>query len=397
MSTIEILKELVSIPSWVEGKTNEVKIGNWIMDFLARNSKLKITKQPIGSSRVNILASSSNKIDVLVTGHMDTVQPVAGWTKNPVNPEIRDGKIYGLGTTDMKSGLAIMLYLSTLPNLAKNIAFLFYCDEEYDFLGMKKFVSEYQNRIKPKLIISLDGEGLQVANSCRGLIELKVKVRGKVGHAANPKSGINAITESFKVIGRLKNRLRNYKSKELGNSTLNVAYINGGGSEGNIIAEKCEYVVEIRVANKNLNAQLVRKFITKESENLGLKIESIKTRHDLGSWITPKDQLEKIIRLAPIKKLKSSKKSGYIDIQMLWQAFGKIPIFSLGPGEPGMSHKADEYIKISKVARAQKFYETMLNFKREINGTNLLVDLMVIKKDEDFGKKNLAQKERGRL
>ena len=397
INTLNILKKLVSIPSWVDGKTNEREISDWICDFLSKNSKLKLIKQPVGKGRFNILAFNSKDIDILITGHTDTVQPNSGWTKSPTSSEIMGNKIYGLGTTDMKSGLAIMLYLSTLSNLPENTGFLFYCDEEYDFLGMKKFIEEYKSKSKPKLIISLDGEGLQVANSCRGLIELKVKVRGKVGHAANPKSGINAITESFKVIGRLKNRLRNYKSKELGNSTLNVAYINGGGSEGNIIAEKCKYVVEIRVANKNLNAQLVRKFITKESENLGLKIESIKTRHDLGSWITPKDQLEKIIRLAPIKKLKSSKKSGYIDIQMLWQAFGKIPIFSLGPGEPGMSHKADEYIKISKVARAQKFYETMLNFKREINGTNLLVDLMVIKKDEDFGKKNLAQKERGRL
>jgi len=366
MSTIEILKELVSIPSWVEGKTNEVKIGNWIMDFLARNSKLKITKQPIGSSRVNILASSSNKIDVLVTGHMDTVQPVAGWTKNPVNPEIRDGKIYGLGTTDMKSGLAIMLYLSTLPNLAKNIAFLFYCDEEYDFLGMKKFVSEYQNRIKPKLITSLDGDGLQIGNSCRGLIEMKVAVEGKAGHAANPKSGTNAITESMEVINKLKNWLTGFSSKELGSSTLNIAYINGGGSEGNIIAEKCEYIVEIRVANEDLKAKLVKEFITKESEKLGLKTENIKIRHDLGSWITPKEKLKKIVRLAPIKKLKSAKKSGYIDIQMLWETFGKVPTFSLGAGESEMSHKADEYVRISKITRAQKFYETVLNFRREI-------------------------------
>jgi len=360
INTLDILKELVSIPSWVDSKTNETKIGNWIVDFLARNSKLKITKQPIGSGRVNIVTSSSDKIDVLVTGHMDTVQPVSGWTKNPIKPEVTGNKIYGLGTTDMKSGLAIMLYLSILPNLSKNIGFLFYCDEEYDFLGMKKFISQYQNKIKPKLIISLDGEGLQIANSCRGLIELKVSVEGKAGHAANPKSGINAITQSFKAINDLKRWLKAYKTKGLGDSTLNIAYINGGGSEGNIIAERCEYIAEIRVANEIINADLVKKFFTNNSKKFGLKVKEIKVRHDLGSWTTPIDDLKSLIMKVPKKILKSAKKSGYIDIQMLWQAFGKVPTFNLGVGENGMSHRADEFVKISNVLKAQKFYETIL-------------------------------------
>ena len=140
METIEIIKQLVGVPSWVDGKINEKEIGNWIYDFLKKNSKLIITKQNIGNGRFNILAQNSEKINVLVTGHMDTVQPNPGWTKNPVKPEIIDDKLYGLGTSDMKSGVAIMLYLATLASLKNNLGFLFYCDEEYDFLGMKAFI-----------------------------------------------------------------------------------------------------------------------------------------------------------------------------------------------------------------------------------------------------------------
>lgn len=360
IKTLEILKELVPIPSWVDDKTNEIKIGNWIMDFLSKNSKLKITRQEIGIGRFNILATNSEKIDILVTGHMDTVQPNSAWTKNPATGEIIGDKLYGLGTTDMKSGVAIMLYLSTLRNLKEKTGFLFYCDEEYDFLGMKKFIEECKNKIKPKTIISLDGEGLQIANSCRGLIELKVKVEGKAGHAANPKSGINAITQSFKVIDKLKKFVFNFKSKELGNSTLNVAYMNGGGSEGNIIASDCEYIVEIRVANEKLNANVVKKFIVDESAKLGLKVVSTIIRHDLGSWITRKEDLTEYIKLSANKKLKSAKKSGYIDIQMLWQVFGKPPTFSFGIGEIGMSHKADECVKVSNLEKGQRFFEKLL-------------------------------------
>ena len=209
----------------------------------------------------------------------------------------------------------------------------------------------------------MDGEGLQIGNSCRGLIEIKVKVKGKAGHAAIPKSGINAITGSFKVINRLEDWLKIYKSKELGNSTLNIAYLKGGRSEGNIIAEKCEYIVEIRVADEKLNAKLVEEFITTESEKLGLKKKSVRVRHDLGNWITKKEDLNKYLNFSPKKDLESAKKSGYIDIQMLWQAFNKAPTFSFGVGEKEMSHRADEYVKMSKVLKAQKFFETILTNK----------------------------------
>lgn len=360
INSISILKELVSIPSWVDKNTNEIKIGNWVVDFLTKNSKLKIVKQPIGNGRFNIFATNSNKVDILITGHMDTVRPNKGWTKKPDNPEVVEDKIYGLGTTDMKSGNAIILYLTTLSNLKDNIGFLFYCDEEYDFLGMKKFIKEYKNKIKPKLIISLDGEGNQISNSCRGLVELRVNVSGKAGHAANPKSGINAIAESFKVIDKLKVWLNGYTTKELGSSTLNIAYINGGGEEGNVIAEKCEYIVEVRVANGKLNAKLVKEFITRESEKLGLKVNNIAIRHDLGNWITKKYELNKIISIAKNKNLKSSKTSGYIDIQMLWRTFNKVSTFSYGVGEPGMSHSANEYVKISSILEAQEFFEKFL-------------------------------------
>jgi len=363
INTLDILRQLISIPSWVDKNTNEKRIADWVYDFLKKNSKLKITKQPIDNERFNIFAQNSNIIDTLITGHIDTVQPNPGWTKKPVKPEIAEDKLYGLGSSDMKSGIAIMLYLTSLTNLNKNIGFLFYCDEEYDFLGMKTFINNCgvrSSNIKPKVIISLDGEGMQISNSCRGLIELKVKVQGKTGHAANPKSGINAITESFKVINNLKKWLKAFRSDELGNSTLNIAYMNGGGDQGNIIAEKCEYIVEIRVANESLNAKKAKEFIAKESEKLGLEIENIKIRHDLGNWITKKEDLKNVLKIVNKKSVKSAKKSGYIDIQMLWQTFGKVPTFSFGVGEKGMSHKADEYVKIENIAKAQKFFEKLL-------------------------------------
>ncbi len=360
MEIIKILQKLISIPSWVDDKTNEGEIAVWIYKFLKQNSRLKIIKQNIGNGRFNIIAKKGISTDILVSGHIDTVQPNLGWNKNPIEPMIENDKLYGRGSSDMKCGIAIMLYLATLSNLSDNTSFLFYCDEEYDFLGMKKFISEYKKTIKPKMIISFDGNDLKIGNSCRGLIELKVEVYGKAGHSARPKSGINAISQSMKVIRKLEKWIKYFSSEDLGKSTLNVSYINGGGPEGNIISEKCEYTIEIRVANENLNAKRVKEFISDESKKLKLKVTKVNVRHDLGSWITPKEKLASVISISPKKRMANAKDFGYIDIQMLWKSFGKVPTFYFGAGESSQAHKADEYVKISKVLQAQKFYEKLL-------------------------------------
>ena len=196
-------------------------------------------------------------------------------------------------------------------------------------------------------------------DTAAGNNEMKVYVKGKAGHAANPKSGINAITQSVKVIRNLEKWLNNFNSLDLGNSTLNIAYINGGGNQGNIIAENCEYTVEIRTADERLNANLVSSFIKNKSEKYSLKVTDIDIRHDLGNWITKQKDLQKFANLAPKSGFKSAKNCGYIDIQMLWNTFGKVPTFSIGAGKLGMSHKADEYVKISDVQKLQDYMEKL--------------------------------------
>jgi len=90
----------------------------------------------------------------------------------------------------MKSGLAAMILAATDKNIPKNIGFLFYIDEEYDFAGIKKFISDYGKKLKPKSIISLDGSELEIANGCRGLIEISATVKGISCHAATPEMAL---------------------------------------------------------------------------------------------------------------------------------------------------------------------------------------------------------------
>lgn len=368
METVKITKKIISIPSFVDSKNNESKLSQWIYDYLKTESNLTVEKEYLSKDRFNIVAYNNEDPDLLISGHIDTVQPKIGWKTNPFNPLQKEGKIFGLGASDMKAGIAVLLSTALLKSPQK-IMYLFYCDEEYDFLGMKKFIGEYKNKIKPKLIISADGGARAMGNSCRGLIEIAITILGKSGHAANPKSGINAITKSFRVIGNLEKMLRVFKTPELGKSTLNVAYIKGGtdlgknklGKEGNIIPDYCEFIIEIRVADPKLKAKVVSEFLKKESTKLRLTIKEIRVRHDLGSWITPVNQLKRVIKISPSQKFVNGKKRGYIDIQMLWEAFGKVPCFTFGVGSKGTAHKENEFVEIKNIKIAEKFYDRLVS------------------------------------
>jgi len=322
-------------------------------------------------NRFNIFAKNSDDIETLVIGHIDTVQPSKSWTKNPIIPEIIKDNLYGLGSTDMKSGIAVMLQTAISKKLKPNIAFLFYIDEEYKFIGIKKFIDNYSNKLKPKQIISLDGLELSICNGCRGLIKLNIIVKGKSAHAATPKEGINAITQTYLLIQNLINWINKFNKSRLGQSSTNIAYINGGqykeldsnnnlilGKQGNIIPDICQFVLEIRPNNTNINGNSVSKFIKNQCQQLNLVIYEIKICEDYKQWFTPKNRLFYLNNLnLDYKKIDTT---GFIDIQMLWEKFNKIPCFTIGAGEQSKAHSSDEYINIQKLIKLQEIVNQIL-------------------------------------
>jgi acetylornithine deacetylase/succinyl-diaminopimelate desuccinylase-like protein len=358
MEIIELTKKLISIPSYVDKNTNEGKIGEFIYQYLKKFSWLDVEKQYVTKDRFNIIASDRYPTRLTLCDHIDTVQIQSGWKSDPFNPIEKDGKIFGLGASDTKGNVASLLCSIEEAGPTKGLMVLLYVDEEYDFWGMKKFIEKYKDKVKPKIIGSADGGNLELGNACRGLVEINFKVKGKAGHAAIPESGSNAILGSFAAIEKI-------KTKIAGKNTLNIAWIRGGqklmgykklGKEGNIIPDYCEFVLELRIADPNLNAKKVIKMMDMELKKQDLDLISYFIRHDYGAWITKKEELNLETKIAKTKKFTKPEKRGYIDLQMLWEAFGKPVCFTFGAGEPNVCHKANEYIKIDKLEKGKKFW-----------------------------------------
>lgn len=378
MNALDLTKKLVEIPSYVDGEVDEQKIGQFVFDYLKQFSWLKVEKQMVSKKRFNVIAKDKYPTKVIFCGHLDTVQIKSDWKTNPLIPILKNNNLYGLGASDMKSSIAAML--STLDKDAptEGVMFFFYIDEEYDFLGMKKFINVFKNKIKPELIISGDGCGMQIGNGCRGLIEITFVVKGETGHAGRPEYGKNAILIATEAVNELIQTFETqFKDKFLGKSTCNLAFIQGGldlriknntemriGREGNNIADLAEFVIDVRPADPKLNAQKVAQLIKQFVKQQSGKVESFSVRHDLGAWITNKKELKQVetaVKSVIPVEYADLGSFGYIDTQMLWQTFNQVPCLTLGAGAIGTAHKANEYVSVSQLEKLSKVFTELLH------------------------------------
>lgn len=355
----ELTCQLISIPSWVGKGCDETNIGEYVYDWLCANTTLTVIKQPVVGSRFNVIATGKGDIKTLIVGHMDTVENRAGWITEPWTPTIKGGRLYGLGATDMKGSLAAgMVALSESQN-TDGTMFLAYCDEEYDFAGMKSFVNCYRDKIKPNVVISLDGYVDVVGNGCRGLIEVCFKLRGKSGHAGRPEMGVNAITSGINLVTKLKRQLAaKYSDPILGTSTLNLAYCQGGldlgngsvGRQGNNIADLAEFVLDIRPASTKLTAQKVNEVITSYLPGTKLKLEDWIVRHNLGPWSTNSASITKKTSLtSPYETF-----GGYVDTQMIWETFNQPTCLAIGASTRSVAHSPNEYVEVMDLEKTKE-------------------------------------------
>lgn len=367
-----LLQKLVAIPSFVDKKTNEIAVANFIFNILNKNTKLKIKKEFVGGGRFNILAYHNKNFKKLIAGHMDTVEIGKGMIGGKKGKKI-DNKFFGRGSMDTKGGIASLLSaILELKNI-NDCGFLFYCGEESDFIGMKSFIKKHPT-LPAKICLVIEPTNLKLWNSHRGLIEIHYKIKGLTGHSSNPKIGISTNSFFVKVVGLLEKELSKFKTSELGESTLNIPFVKGGfllskkendiilSSQGNNIPDYCEFIIEIRTAKSNLNAETVSSIVKKFfSENKITVTEEI-VKHNLGALITPKAStkiFEKLIKEKE-KYLDGSKK-GYGDGEMIAKAF-KIPVFYLGPKGEG-AHSDKEYVETDSLRELKQIYKEIISQK----------------------------------
>ena len=340
--SLELLKNLISIQSFSkeEDKTADL-IGQFLQE---RGIKIHRKLNNIWAYNQHFDAS---KPTVLLNSHHDTVKPNSGYTRDPYEPEIEDGKLYGLGSNDaggcLVSLIATFLYFYAQEDLAYNICLATTAEEEISGNnGLECIIPDLG-----ELEFAIVGEPteMQLAIAERGLLVLDCTVTGKAGHAAR-EEGDNAIYKALKDIEWFRNYRFAKVSEVFGALKMSVTIINAG-SQHNVVPATCTFTVDVRVTDAYSNEEVLRIIRTNvdcdvKARSVRLKPSSIDKEHPL---------VQSGIALG---------RTTYGSPTTSDQALLSIPSVKVGPGDSARSHMADEYVFIKEIAEGIELYIDML-------------------------------------
>ncbi|MFA5437042.1 MAG: M20 family metallopeptidase [Candidatus Omnitrophota bacterium] len=362
---IKLTQDLIRIDSQ-NPPGDERGIALFVRNYL-HGLGLKVKIYEFKPRRSNIVASlngSKTGHSLLLTPHLDTVPAGGSWRMNPFKAKVVNGRIYGLGATDCKCNLASLI--EAVHSIVEEKSFLPYnlilaatADEESGSqLGLIPLLDK--GILRPDAAVVLDADDFQIIVAQKGLIHLKVNLKGKKAHGAYPDQGINAIDIAAEVIRDIKNHRFIYrKNKYLKPPTVNVGTIRGG-DKVNVVADWCEFELDLRFlpgSNYKYILSLVRSIIRKYTRKFKIEINGIQKPYLISEDAPLVGYLKKALQHVGARpKISGSEGATVITF---FQEKG-IPSCATGFGVSACAHIADEYVKINNLYKGTLALEHFL-------------------------------------
>lgn len=284
---------------------------------------------------------------LLLNAHIDTVKPVASWSREPFSPDVEDGVLYGLGSNDCGGGLCSLLQIfRMLTEKPQSYNLIYLASAEEEVSGKDGITCALP--LLPHIDLAIVGEptGMNPAVAEKGLMVLDVIAHGKSGHAAR-NEGVNAIYEALDDMRWIRDYKFEKVSEFLGPTKMTLTVVNAG-TQHNVIPDKCTMLVDIRT-NEFYDNEEVYEFIRQHLKS-EVKAHSFRLK---SSRIDPEHPL--------IRKCVAMGMKPFGSPTLSDQALMHFPSFKLGPGESSRSHSANEFIRISEIRDAIAKYETLLD------------------------------------
>ena len=284
---------------------------------------------------------------LLLNAHIDTVKPVASYTRNPYEPSLEDGTLYGLGSNDCGGGLVSLLQvfreLSASERCPYNLVYLASAEEE---VSGKDGISRALPLL-PHVDVAIVGEptGMQPAVAEKGLMVVDITAHGKSGHAAR-NEGVNAIYEALDDLCWIRSHHFDRVSRFLGPTKMQATVVNAG-TQHNVVPDECKIVVDVRTNELYTNEEvfdIISSHCKSECRARSFRLHS--SRIDLNHPL-----VERCVALG-LQPFGSPTLSD--------QALMPFASLKLGPGQSARSHSADEYIKVSEIEHAIGLYLRLL-------------------------------------
>ncbi|MDJ1112555.1 ArgE/DapE family deacylase [Macrococcus sp. S115] len=399
---VKILSDVIAIKSVND---NELSMCEYLQKLLSQYN-IESTIEKINKSRANLIAEIGEGKPVLAfSGHMDVVSEgnSENWKYDPFEMTEEDGKLYGRGTADMKSGLVAMVIAMIEINNANllqkgTIRLLATAGEEMEQKGSAQLYSNGYMDDVDALIIAEPSESM-IAYAHKGSMNFRVTSRGKSSHSSAPFMGQNAIKPLIEVIREVENEFNHVlkdvefkvldfsslsdkvkkefnieiSSESLGSAILTNTIIQGG-NQVNSIPEHAVAEFNARTVPEFDNdkmKQLFNKIIEKHNKegNLSLDIDldlpSVATNENNRLVTLTKKHGENHLNM----NLLVAPTMGVTDASnLLKDKDENFPFVMFGPGNPSLAHQTNEYVEQEKYIKfIEIFKQTALDYLNEKN------------------------------
>ncbi|MDQ1000413.1 succinyl-diaminopimelate desuccinylase [Neobacillus niacini] len=340
------------------------------------NTCLLIQSDLVEKNRENLIVSYINEEllsiqqkTLIYSGHFDTV-PIGNveWTYPPFEGRRVGNRIYGRGSTDMKSGVAAMIIAMDCIQKAGiklngTLQFIGTVGEEVDCIGAKTVVSRGQIDQATAIVIS-EPTSNQPVIAHKGVLWLKVSTFGKTAHGSMPSQGVNAILAMNTFINELNSYVIRYDEHSiLGGSSLNIGTIKGGVGT-NVVPDECTITIDIRTVPGQSHSGItedIKNILQKVSMVMNVSFD-IEVINNMGCVHTPSNDPFINLALGTAQSLNGQEEltlggvNYYTDGSVYKVQLPDVPILIYGPGEPKLAHQPDEWVNISKYLESIKFY-----------------------------------------
>ena len=335
------------------------------LGVLLENAGFKVAYHQLSPKRASLVATiggSGDKAPLCFTGHIDTVPlGAAKWRMDPFVADTDAGKLYGRGTSDMKSGVAAFVVacvnLSGRLERSPGLELVITAGEETGCQGAFHLTQKSGALGRAGAVVVGEPTSNYPFVGHKGAFWLNARTKGVTAHGSMPEKGVNAVFKAARAVAVLeKFRFSSPPHPLMGQATLNVGTIRGGLNI-NSVPDEAVIGIDIRtvpsVGHAQIKADLARQLGADVELETLLDLESVYTAPE-DPWV---QEVYEVMQGILGKRPEPRAATYFTDAAALNLAYGTPPTIILGPGEAPLAHQTDEYCVVERVAESVGAYE----------------------------------------